>query len=171
MINHDGDSIWAHSVTKIMKVVDLMPTLPSILPFAVIGVDEGQFFNNRDPTPCTNPESIVGIVVAKYEIERFCNVLANLGKIVIVAALDGTFTKKPFKVISHLIPHCDEVTKLNAVCKRCGDNAPFSRKLIPDINMLDVGGDQMYEANCRKCYTTMQQQYTMQQKYNAPFAL
>lgn len=155
MINHDGSSIWDQAVSEIFIISDLMATLYILMPFSVIGIDEGQFFDVRIPMPCPYLKSLSKFTALKYELECFCNILADLGKTVIVAALDGTFTKKPFKVISYLIPHCDEITKLNAVCRRCGDNAPFSRKLVPDEKILDVGGDAMYEANCRKCYASV----------------
>ena len=50
-------------------------------------------------------------------------------KIIIIAALDGTFDRKPFGNIPELIPLCDEVVKLNAICKDCGDEAPFSFRI------------------------------------------
>ena len=63
--------------------------------FEIIGIDEGQFFENLVP---------------------FCEEMANTGKCVIVAALDGTFERKPFGSVLELIPLSESVTKLDAVC-------------------------------------------------------
>lgn len=66
--------------------------------YDVVGIDEGQFFS---------------------DIVDFCEVLANMNKIVVVAALDGTFERKPFGNIINLIPLAEKVSKLNAVCVYC----------------------------------------------------
>ena len=77
--------------------------------FDVVAVDEGQFFND-----------IVGV----------CERLANEGKIVIVAALDGTFQRKPFGNILNLVPLAERLTKLSAVCVECGKEAAFTKRII-----------------------------------------
>lgn len=50
-------------------------------------------------------------------------------KIIIISALDGTFERKPFGQIPQLLPLCDEIVKLNAICNKCGDDAPFTHRL------------------------------------------
>ncbi|EDM06735.1 rCG32815, isoform CRA_a [Rattus norvegicus] len=71
---------------------------------AVIGIDEGQFFP---------------------DIVDFCETMANTGKTVIVAALDGTFQRKAFGSILNLVPLAESVVKLTAVCMEC------FRELLP----------------------------------------
>ncbi|KIH53374.1 thymidine kinase [Ancylostoma duodenale] len=71
----------------------------------VIAIDEGQFFDDLSYT---------------------CEQLACEGKSVIVAALDGTFLRKPFAEVSQLISFSDEIKKLSAVCMECGADAPFT---------------------------------------------
>jgi len=56
--------------------------------------------------------------------------LANSGIIVIIAALDGTFQRKPFGNILNLVPLAEQVTKLSAVCIECGREAAFTRRTI-----------------------------------------
>lgn len=97
----------------------------------VIGIDEGQFFP---------------------DIVSFCEEMANAGKIVIVAALDGTFERKPFGDISKLIPLCESVIKLTAVCSKCHGDAAFSHRLTNNTATEAIGGTEMYEALCRACY-------------------
>jgi len=97
----------------------------------IIGIDEGQFFE---------------------DVEQFCVKYANLGKIVIVAALDGTFEQKPFQNILNLIPHSESVVKLSAVCMACFREAAFTRRLDPSDKRVEViGSEDIYAAVCRRC--------------------
>lgn len=73
--------------------------------FDVIGIDEGQFFD---------------------DIVEFAETAANLGKIVIMSALNGTYEKKGWANILELIPLCEKVKKLSAICKVCSGNANFT---------------------------------------------
>merc|ERR1712098_841193 len=77
--------------------------------------------------------------------------MANNGKIIVVAALDGTFQRKPFGDILSLIPLSEEVTKLNAVCMNCFGDAAFSKRITQsDGEKVEViGGADKYMAVCR----------------------
>lgn len=101
----------------------------------VVCVDEGQFFPDLAET---------------------CEQWANEGRIVIVSALNGTFERKPFHSITQLLPLCDEVLQLCAVCTLCGKDAPFSKLLISaPQNLKDgklIGGAESYAARCRACF-------------------
>jgi len=66
--------------------------------------------------------------------------MAHDGKIVVVAALDGTFQRKPFGRVLELIPLAEEVTKLNAVCMMCFQDAPFSRRIGSETEVEVIGG-------------------------------
>jgi hypothetical protein len=66
--------------------------------------------------------------------------MADQKKIVVVAALDGTFQRKPFGSVLDLIPLSDEVTKLNAVCMMCYQDAPFSRRIGSEMAVEVIGG-------------------------------
>jgi thymidine kinase len=75
------------------------------------------------------------------------------GKDVIVVGLDGDSDRKPFGKILDLIPYCDKITKLTALCKRCGDgtSAIFSALVRGHKeSQVCVGGADMYEPMCRK---------------------
>jgi len=82
-------------------------------------------------------------------VTNWCN---NHGKTVIAAGLDGDFMKNPFGDVLRLIPHAEKVTKLNALCKRCGDGtlAHFTKRIIKNSDKKLVGSDDIYEAVCRK---------------------
>lgn len=105
----------------------------------VVGIDEAQFF-----------DAWVLATIQKL-VER--------GKRVIVAGLDTDFNGKPFGIVPDLMAVADEVSKLNAVCMRCGRRATRTQFLsaLTDIsdgdNPIIVGGDGDYEARCRDCHT------------------
>ena len=101
------------------------------LQYDVIGIDEGQFFP---------------------DIKQFCELMADYGKMVVVAALDGTFLRKPFNQILDLIPICDSVKKLRAICMFCGKEASFSLRTSADVDVEVIGGADIYKAVCRECY-------------------
>ncbi len=97
----------------------------------VIGIDEGQFFP---------------------DIVDFCDRNANDGKIIIVAALDGTFQRKPFGEVLNLVPLSDSVIKLNSVCMDCYRSAPYTKRLIKNNKIEIIGSSDIYRCVCRFCY-------------------
>ena len=60
--------------------------------------------------------------------------------------------KRPFGDIGNLVPLCEEIVKLTAVCLNCGDKAAFSKKMTTSDETVDIGGSEKYAAVCRKCY-------------------
>eukprot|EP00299_Pterocystis_sp_00344_P011280 c5227_g1_i1.p1 GENE.c5227_g1_i1~~c5227_g1_i1.p1 ORF type:complete len:204 (-),score=43.61 c5227_g1_i1:72-629(-) len=111
--------------------VNLRAIQSHLIDFEVIGIDEGQFFP---------------------DVVEFVDEMALAGKIVIVAALDGTFQRQPFGAILDLIPRAEDVIKLTAICHSCGADAPFSRRLGLETQVEVIGGAEKYVAACRKCY-------------------
>nr|CAP19646.1 thymidine kinase [Suberites domuncula] len=100
--------------------------------YGVIGIDEGQFFP---------------------DIVDFCEEMANAGKTVIVAALDGTFQRKPFGPILNLVPMAESVVKLKAVCMVCYKDAAFTKRLGAEKQIEVIGGSDKYMAVCRTCFS------------------
>lgn len=98
---------------------------------AVIGIDEGQFFP---------------------DIVDFCEMMANAGKTVIVAALDGTFQRKAFGSILNLVPLAESVVKLTAVCMECFREAAYTKRLGLEKEVEVIGGADKYHSVCRLCY-------------------
>jgi len=99
----------------------------------VIGIDEGQFFP---------------------DIVSFCEKMADQGKLVIVAALDGTFQRKGFGDILNLVPLAENVMKLTAVCMNCYNEASFTKRKGAEKEVELIGGADKYLAVCRKCFTS-----------------
>ena len=100
----------------------------NVQPFKVIGIDEGQFFKDLLP---------------------FCIKALRLGKILIVAGLDGDFLQRPFGDVLNLIPICDSVVKLNAVCVICYKEASFSKRTCNGRDLIIPG--EGYIPVCRIC--------------------
>ena len=99
--------------------------------YDVIGIDEGKFFP---------------------DVVDWCEEMANRGKIVLVAALDGTFQRRPFQDILSLVPLAEEVTKLKAVCMACFKDAAFRKRISEEAGLEVIGGADKYMAVCRQCY-------------------
>lgn len=98
----------------------------------VIAVDEGQFFP---------------------DLLSFCRIASDAGKTVIVSALDGDFLRKPFGHVCELVPLCESVTKLTAVCMMCHTKeASFTRRTVASDEHVLIGGAEMYIATCRECF-------------------
>ena len=68
----------------------------------------------------------------------------------VVAALDGTFQRQPFGSVCDLVPRCESVVKLTAVCAECGDNAPFTARIVADAATTLIGGRSEYAPVCRR---------------------
>jgi len=100
-------------------------------------------------------------VIAIEELQFFKDAFDNVTKMVdifnkhvICAGLDGDFNREPFGDVLRLIPHSDKVKKLKALCKRCGNgnSAIFSKRIVDNKDTTLVGGNECYEAVCRKHY-------------------
>ena len=78
--------------------------------------------------------------------------MANSNKVVMVAALDGTFQRKPFSNIMELVPLAEEVVKLRAVCSDCFEDGSFTMRTSKEKEIEVIGGKDKYKAVCRKCY-------------------
>lgn len=98
----------------------------------VVGIDEAQFFDD--------------------ELPNVCNTLANKGVRVIVAGLDMDYKGQPFGPMPAIIAMAESVTKVHAVCVKCGNPALYSYRLVPDDSRILLGEKESYEPRCRACY-------------------
>jgi thymidine kinase len=93
-----------------------------------------------------------------FSIVKICDDLANSGVRVIVAGLDTDFRGEPFPVTAALLAKAEFVTKLTAVCVRCGSPATMSQRLVNgkpaayDDPIILVGAMESYEPRCRHCH-------------------
>lgn len=126
VVSHDQNSIHSTPIESSGSLLLLASDID------VVGIDEAQFFDN-------------GLV-------EVCNELANRGVRVIVAGLDMDFKGIPFGPIPALCAIADEVTKVHAICVRCGALAYVSHRLISNNRRVLLGEKDEYEPLCRECY-------------------
>lgn len=100
----------------------------------VVGIDEAQFFDASLPEVCLT--------------------LANKGIRVIVAGLDMDFKGRPFGPMPALMAIAESVTKVHAVCVKCGNQALYSYRLVPGKEKVLLGEKESYEPRCRVCYNS-----------------
>ena len=126
-------SAQTHEAVTVATVAHLRQALYSQLPeVEVIGIDEAQFFDAA--------------------LVQLATELVHLGKRVLIAGLDTTFTGDPFGPIPALMAISDEVTKLSAVCMVCGAPAIHTQRLGASRELVIVGAAGIYEARCRACF-------------------
>jgi len=126
VVSHDEKSINSTPVENAAAILLLSTDCD------VIGIDEAQFFDS----------SIVDV----------CNTLADSGKRIVIAGLDMDYTGKPFGPMPALLSIAEFVTKVHAICTRCGNLAQYSfRKSLEEQQVL-LGEKDIYEPLCRQCY-------------------
>lgn len=136
IVTHDGKKLFALPCSALQKEV-----IPFLNEYDVIGIDEGQFF---------------------VDLVDFCEHAAQQGKIVLVAALDGTFMRKPFTApqfadMPVMFSIADQVTKLHAVCMQCKQkDAPFTHRTNRTCaSIKSIGSTDKYMSVCRACYMSL----------------
>lgn len=118
------ESTVVSSAGEILSLVDLDTN--------VVGIDEGQFFDN--------------------ELVRVVNQLADQGKRVVIAGLDMDYLGRPFEPMPHLLAIAEDITKTRAICMSCGNPASYTQRLIHRRERVVVGAAGAYEARCRQCF-------------------
>ncbi|OGR04645.1 MAG: thymidine kinase [Deltaproteobacteria bacterium RIFOXYA12_FULL_61_11] len=131
---YDKECLVSHSEARIPSTMVELPA--QILELSreaqVVGIDEAQFFD----------QSLVEV----------CNTLALQGKRVIVCGLDQDYLGRPFEPIPQLICTAEYVTKLLAICVKCGAPACKNQRIVDTRERILVGESNLYEARCRRCY-------------------
>jgi len=126
VVSHDENTIHSTPVDSSANILLLASGVE------VVGIDEAQFFD----------EGLIDV----------CNRLANNGIRVIVAGLDMDFKGVPFGPIPGLLSIAEYVTKVHAICVRCGALANFTHRLSKDEQLIVLGETDIYEPLCRVCY-------------------
>lgn len=126
VVSHDRHSIKSTPIESSAEILQLSSDID------VVGIDEAQFLDN-------------GIV-------DVCNTLANRGVRVIVAGLDMDYQGVPFGPIPALCAIADEVSKVHAICVKCGALAYVSHRIVDNDRRVLLGETGEYEPLCRDCY-------------------
>jgi thymidine kinase len=126
VVSHDDKSIVSTPVDNASSILLLAGDVD------VVGIDEAQFFDN----------SVIEV----------CNSLADNGLRVVVAGLDMDFMGKPFGPIPALLSISEYITKVHAICMRCGSLAQYSFRKSEEAQVVLLGEKDKYEPLCRNCY-------------------
>jgi len=133
VVSHAGSSVESHVIVKASEILDLVKDTTQ-----VVAIDEVQFFDD--------------------EICDVCNELADRGIRVMAAGLDTDFRGEPFGPMPQLMTEAEFVTKLAAVCNKCGAPATRTQRIIDgkpasyNDPIILVGASESYEARCRHCH-------------------
>ena len=126
IVSHDTNALLSTPIDNSQKILLMAQDVD------VIGVDEAQFFDDQLP--------------------YVCDELARRGTRVIVAGLDMDYLGKPFGQMPFIMAKADYVTKLHAICMKCGNIANYSYRKIPNEDQVMLGATDVYEPRCRVCY-------------------
>ena len=132
------DGVYTHDMKSVQCITTdtLMSQLhtPIFENADYIFIDEAQFFKDLF--------NFVRDIVDKH------------GKHVIVIGLNGDSDRRPFGQINDLLPYCDDITMLKALCSQCKDGTPgiFSKRIVENSGQICVGSIETYMATCRKCF-------------------
>lgn len=126
IVSHDENAILSTPIDNAQSVLLMASGMD------VVGIDEAQFFDDQLP--------------------EVCDQLAFRGTRVIVAGLDMDYTGKPFGQMPNLLAKADFITKLHAICVRCGNIANYSYRKTPHDSQVMLGEKDIYEPRCRRCF-------------------
>lgn len=138
VVSHDRNAVGSTPIAAAGKIIPYLRerSTGDGFDFDVVGIDEAQFFG--------------------MDLVDVCNTLANNGVRVIIAGLDMDFQCTPFGPIPALCAVADDVTKVHAICVKCGALAYVSHRLVHDDNQVLIGEQAEYEPLCRECYRKIQ---------------
>ena len=125
VVSHDSNAIQSTPIDNSQTILLMAEGVD------VIGIDEAQFFDD--------------------EVINVCEILALRGVRVIVAGLDMDYLGRPFGQMPYLLSIADYITKLHAICMRCGNIANVSYRKTEQEGQVLIGEKETYEPRCRKC--------------------
>lgn len=133
VVSHAGSRVNSIVIDKAAEILDHVDSSVD-----VVAIDEVQFLDE--------------------DICEVCDILAKEGKRVMVAGLDMDFRGEPFGMMPKLITEAEFVTKLTAVCNKCGAPATRTQRLVNGKSasyndpLVLIGASEAYEARCRHCH-------------------
>lgn len=132
ILSHDNNKIACQQIKQAKDILSLLEPRTT-----VVAIDEGELF---DP-------NLVAV----------CEYLANKGIRVIVATLDQDCWNEPFSHIGELLSKAEFITKLNAVCVKCGNPASRTQMMVDNQEItnkqeVDISKKIYYEPRCRHCH-------------------
>jgi len=126
IVSHDENSILSIPVPESRSILEMVESVD------VVGIDEGQFFDDQ--------------------LSFVCDTLALKGIRVIVAGLDMDYRGMPFGQMPFLLSRSEYITKLHAICVMCGNIAHYSYRKSVNTAQILIGSKDFYEPRCRICF-------------------
>jgi thymidine kinase len=126
IVSHNENTIPSSPIENAQTILSLANQVD------VIGIDEAQFFDDQLPEVCDH--------------------LAIQGIRVIVAGLDMDYSGKPFGPMPNMLAKADFITKLHAICVKCGNIANYSYRKKSAESQILLGEKELYEPRCRNCF-------------------
>ena len=126
IVSHDDNQIDSTPISDPKEILNWADKVD------VIGIDEAQFFSPN--------------------LAEVCNQLANNNKRIIIAGLDMDFLGNPFGIMPNLMAMAELVTKVHAICMKCGSEAQFSYRFSNSGGQVKLGEKDLYEPRCRTCF-------------------
>lgn len=133
VVSHDDNRTKSINIQSAQAIIDHV-----LHDTDVIAVDEVQFLG--------------------VETIKILNAYADKGKRVIVSGLDLDFRGEPFGIVPVLAATAEYVTKLSAVCVKCGAPATRTQRMVNGKPakyhdpVILIGAKESYEARCRHCH-------------------
>jgi len=125
VVSHDSNAILSTPIDNSQTILLMTEGVD------VVGIDEAQFFDDQ--------------------ICHVCETLALKGIRVIVAGLDMDYLGRPFGQMPGLLAIADYITKLHAICMKCGNIANVSYRKTAQEGQVLLGEKDIYEPRCRIC--------------------
>jgi len=129
VVSHNKNAIPSIPINNATEIKNYIDNI------SVIGIDEAQFFD----------DSLITV----------CSELANMGKRVIVAGLDMDYQGEPFGPMPKLLATADFITKVHAICIKCGNLAQYTHRKTDNNNKVLLGEKKTYESLCRNCFNSV----------------
>jgi thymidine kinase len=124
IVSAGKNHITSSNISEVYEKVKQMKNIDTII------IDEAQFFN---------------------DIAQTVNTLAFEGYNVICAGLNSDYAMKPFESMSNLLAVADKIIHLQSTCVKCAADAPFTKRITQDTDVIVIGEAESYEPRCRKC--------------------
>ncbi len=127
IVSHDAQRLPSESITTAKEILTKLDWRTQ-----VVGIDESNFFGD--------------------DLVEISQQLADTGKQIIIAGLDTDYMGRPFHPMPNLLAVAESITKMLAICMRCGNPAKHTQRLVDSEALIVVGAAGMYEARCRRCF-------------------
>lgn len=141
-LTHSGEAVF--EPIQLVRTRDSGDVFGRGIKHHVVGIDEAQFFD--------------------AQLVEQVMLLAECGKTVLAAGLDQDYKRDPFLTVLRLVSESERVTRLTAICTKCGSDLAIRsvRKTDSEERILE-GADDVYAAYCRTCANQLLQHHALEE--------